>query len=167
MAARTIFDRLKQDHDKHRALIDAIAQTSGDSAERERLFEEFKLDATAHAAAEEETFYAAIMKQSDLREDARHSVSEHKDVAELFVELSDMDKGSSGWLNRFNTLKEKYLHHIDEEEQEKFPKAQAEMSEGEQAQLKEEFNARKPEELDRAEARTDEKELRKEMSEGN
>ena len=42
MAARTIFDRLKQDHDKHRALIEAIAQTSGDSAERERLFEAFR-----------------------------------------------------------------------------------------------------------------------------
>lgn len=35
-----IFDRLKQDHDKHRDLLDRLLQTSGDSEERETLFEE-------------------------------------------------------------------------------------------------------------------------------
>ncbi len=161
----TIFERLKRDHDKHRKLIDAIGQTQGDSPDRSQLFEEFKIDATAHAAAEEETFYATIMQESELREDARHSVTEHNELAELFVELTDLDKGSSGWLNKFNKLKEKYLHHIDEEEKEKFPKAKEEMPVDEQVRLKNEFNQRKPEEIERAEEGADEKEIRKEMSE--
>lgn len=163
--AETIFDRLKKDHDKHRQLIEAIGETQGDSPEREQLFEQFKIDATAHAAAEEETFYATIMQESDLREDARHSVTEHNELAELFIELTDLDKGSSGWLNKFNKLKEKYLHHIKEEEEEKFPKAQEEMSEEEQVRLRDEFNQRKPEEIERAEEGKDEGEIRKEMAE--
>lgn len=165
MAATTIFERLKADHDKHRKLIEAIGETTGDSPERRELFETFKVDATAHAAAEEETFYATIMQESDLREDARHSVTEHNELAELFIELSDLDMASSGWLNKFNKLKEKYLHHIKEEEEEKFPKAQEEMSREEQVRLKDEFNKRKPEEIERAEEGADEAEIRKEMAE--
>ena len=165
MASQTIFDRLKVDHDKHRQLIAAIVETTGDSPDRKQLFEQFKVDATAHAAAEEETFYATIMQESDLREDARHSVTEHNELAELFIELSDMDMASPGWLNKFHKLEEKYLHHIKEEEEEKFPKAQEEMPREEQVRLKDEFNKRKPEEVERAEEGADEEEIRKEMSE--
>ena len=119
-----------------------------------------------HAAAEEETLYATIMAMSDLRHDAQHSVSEHKELSELFVELTDMDMASSGWLNKFNKLAEEYTHHIDEEEEEKFPKAKSEMDPSKAIELREEFNARKPEEEARAEAGTDEEEIRKELAEG-
>lgn len=164
--AQDIFDRLKQDHDKHRELIEAIKQTTGESDDRKTLFERFKLDATAHAAAEEETLYATIMAMSDLRQDAQHSVSEHKELSELFVELTDMDMASSGWLNKFNKLAEEYVHHIDEEEEEKFPKAKSEMEDAKAVELRDEFNARKPEEKERAAEGTDEKEIRKELAEG-
>ena len=38
MAAEAIFARLKQDHDKHRELLDRLLETDGESDERERLF---------------------------------------------------------------------------------------------------------------------------------
>jgi len=37
--AKDIFERLIEDHDKHRELIDAIKATTGDSDERKQLFE--------------------------------------------------------------------------------------------------------------------------------
>ena len=61
MAATDIFDRLIQDHDKHRKLIKAIEATSGDSEERRSLYDEFRTDAKAHASAEEVTLYAILM----------------------------------------------------------------------------------------------------------
>lgn len=144
-----IFDRLKQDHDKHRALIDAIKETSGDSAERRDLFEQFKTDAMAHAAAEEGTLYVAMMEDPEIRQDAQHSVKEHADIGMLFVELDEMDMASSGWLNKFNTLAHEYTHHIDEEEEEKFPKAKSELGEDKAVALKDDFDARKPVEIER------------------
>ena len=158
--AQDIFDRLKQDHDKHRQLIEAIKQTSGDSSERKALFEQFKTDAMAHAAAEEGTLYVAMMEDPEIRQDAQHSVKEHADIGMLFVELDEMDQGSSGWLNKFNTLAEEYTHHIDEEEEEKFPKARAELGEDRAVALKPIFEERKPVEIQRVKDGADVEEIK-------
>ena len=82
MAKASIFDRLKQDHDAHRQLFDKMAEATRekDDDRLEKLFDQFKVEVTAHAAAEEETLYATMLAQPDLREDAQHSVSEHKEI---------------------------------------------------------------------------------------
>ena len=163
--AQDIFDRLIQDHDKHRDLIARIGETQGDSEDRRTLFEAFKVDANAHAATEEETLYATIMTMTDTRQDAQHSVKEHADLGMLFVELDEMDMSSTGWLTRFKTLAHDYLHHIDEEEKEKFPKAKQAIRAEKAVELRAEFNARKPEEVDRVEAKTDVPEIKKAIKE--
>lgn len=148
--ATDIFDRLKADHDKHRKLIEAIMETTGDSEERRTLFDQFKTEVTAHAAAEEETLYATMMTISEGRHDAQHSVSEHKELGDKLEELAKADMASSGWLNSFRTLRHDYLHHIDEEEEEMFPKAADLIAKSEAVALKKEFEERKPEEVERA-----------------
>jgi len=163
--AADIFDRLIEDHDKHRDLIARIGETHGDSDERRTLFEQYKVDANAHAAAEEETLYATIMTMTDMRQDAQHSVKEHADLGMLFVELDEMDMASSGWLTRFKTLAHDYIHHIDEEEEEKFPKAREAIGAEKAVELRAEFNARKPEEVERVEAKTDVPEIKKAIAE--
>ena len=163
--AEDIFDRLKQDHEKHRELIDQIKQTSGDSPERRALFTAFMTDASAHANAEEETLYVTIMANSDTRVDAQHSVKEHADLGMHFVELDEMDMGSSAWLTKFKTLADDYVHHIDEEEEEKFPKAQEVIDDQKAVELRDEFNRRKPEEIERVEAKTDVPEIKKAIEE--
>ena len=165
MAATDIFARLIQDHDTHRKLIAQICETKGDSDERRTLFECYKVDANAHAAAEEETLYATIMTMTDTRQDAQHSVKEHADLGMLFVELDEMDMASSAWLTKFKTLAHDYIHHIDEEEQEKFPKAKEAISSEKAVELRAEFNARKPEEIERVEAKTDVPEIKKAIKE--
>ena len=167
--AQDIFERLKKDHDDHRAMIEQIKQTTGDSPERKRLFEQFKNDAMGHAAAEEETLYADMMQQTEIRQDAQHSVKEHAELGELFVQLDEMDMSSSGWLNKFNHLADEYIHHIDEEEKEKFPIAKEELSEDEAVKLRKEFEDRKPEEVERAKEGADVDEIKHaiEESEGS
>ena len=72
---------MKQDHDKHRKLLAAIKDTSGDSAERQCCSTHFKTDATAHAAAEEETLYATMMTMSEESGTTPSiAVSEHKEI---------------------------------------------------------------------------------------
>jgi hemerythrin-like domain-containing protein len=140
-----IYKRLKQDHEQQRDLSSGLADTSGESAERKRLFEEFSKEVDAHAAAEERSFYAELIALSQGQEKARHSVSEHKEAADLLEELKDLDMGSGGWLNKFKKLKDELDHHIDEEEAEVFKLAQSLLSKERAQELGGEFDEFKSE----------------------
>jgi hemerythrin superfamily protein len=152
MADTTIFDRLKQDHDVHRQLLAKLTDAKGEADRREKLFEQFKVEVTAHAAAEEETLYATMLSRPDLREDAQHSVSEHKEIDDYLEELSDLKMDGEAWNREFEAMKKRYLHHIDEEEEEMFPDAAKELTADEERKLAATFARRKPAELVRAEA---------------
>ncbi|WP_374524193.1 hemerythrin domain-containing protein [Sphingopyxis sp.] len=152
MAETKIFARLKADHDRHRKLLKQIDATQGDSPEREELFETFRVEVTAHAASEEMSLYATMLAKPGLREDAQHSVSEHKEIDDMLTELYEMDFGSTGWLTRFRTMKDRYLHHIDEEEDEMFPAAEKGLSETKQKELAAIFDKEKPKEKAKAAA---------------
>ncbi|MBT8096103.1 MAG: hemerythrin domain-containing protein [Woeseia sp.] len=148
-----IYQRLTEDHGKQRGMAAGLAKTEGDSAERNRLFEEFCNELEAHAAAEEQTFYAELIATNDGQEKARHSVAEHKQAADLIKKLQQTDMSSSAWLQTFKKLKEEVEHHVDEEENEVFPLAQQLISEQRANELADEFAARKEAELsERSEA---------------
>lgn len=151
MADATIFDRLKQDHDAHRQLFDKMADAEGDNERLAKLFEQFRVEVTAHAAAEEETLYATMLARPDLREDAQHSVSEHKEIDDYLEELQEQESNSTAWRETFDKMKKRYLHHIEEEEEEMFPDAAAELTTEEEQKLAATFARRKPAELQRAE----------------
>lgn len=152
MAEPRLFADLKADHDRQRDLLARLAETSGDTPERRELFEELMLDISAHAAAEEETLYATMLANPDLREDARHSVSEHKEVDDMLGELRDMDMSSGGWLTHFKTMRHRYEHHIGEEEEDMFPAAEKKFSAADSERLGKIFENRKPKERAMAEA---------------
>lgn len=152
MADVTIFDRLKQDHDAHRQLLGKIGDARDEPDRLDKLFEQFKVEVTAHAAAEEETLYATMLARPDLREDAQHSVSEHKEIDDYLEELSEVAFNSEAWKHKFAEMQKRYLHHIDEEEEEMFPNAAKELTAEEEERLAVIFARRKPAELKRAEA---------------
>lgn len=154
MADITIFDRLKQDHDAHRQLFAKMADAARekDEARLEKLFEQFRVEVTAHAAAEEETLYATMLAQPDLREDAQHSVSEHKEIDDYLEELDALKFNGDAWVRKFAEMKKRYLHHIDEEEEEMFPDAAKALTNAQEEQLAKTFARRKPAELERAQA---------------
>ena len=152
MTETRIFARLKADHDRHRELLDRIDATHGDSAERRDLFEAFRIDVTAHAASEEMSLYATMLANPDLRDEAQHSVAEHKEIEDYLTELYEMDFASTGWLTRFRTMKDRYLHHIDEEEEEMFPAAEKELSDERKKELIRIFEKEKPKEKAKAAA---------------
>ena len=152
MAEAKIFERLKADHDRNRELLDRIAATQGDSDERAQLFEAFRVEVTAHAASEEMSLYATMLSKPDLRDEAQHSVAEHKEIEDLLTELYEMDFGSTGWLTRFRTMKHRYLHHIDEEEEEMFPEAEQGLSAAKKKELIAIFEKEKPKEKAKAAA---------------
>ncbi len=157
MAATNIFDRLKADHDQHRKMITAIEATKGGGPERRDLYEAFKVDATAHAASEEVTLYATLMAEIEMREYAQHAAADHHDITEAFQAVDELEFDDKNWLTKFREVKDTYLDHIKEEEETIFPDALKDLGEEKAVELKEAFNAIKPEGIERAESGVDEK----------
>ncbi|MEI2742837.1 MAG: hemerythrin domain-containing protein [Candidatus Competibacter sp.] len=149
-AKKGIFDVLVKDHEHHRELLKRIDETVGKSEERVALFEEFALEAKAHAAAEEQALYSTLMAHPDTTDEARHAVAEHHEMEELINELAETDMGTGAWLVKFRSLKEEYEHHLEEEENDIFPIAEEEFSDAEEQRMRKVFEARKPKEKSNA-----------------
>ncbi|MEZ5667331.1 MAG: hemerythrin domain-containing protein [Alphaproteobacteria bacterium] len=142
-----IYSRIRQDHERQRELAAQLADTHGDSPDRKRLFDSLAGEIEAHANAEEQTFYASLIAIPEGQEQARHSVSEHKEAADLLEELQGMDMSAGGWLVKFRKLKDELEHHMDEEESEVFRLARNLIDEDEAARLGADFDRRKANEL--------------------
>lgn len=150
MAHADIYADLKRDHDKQRDMLKRLDDQKGDSADRRALFEAFRLEVQSHAAAEEESLYATMLGRPDLRDDARHSVAEHKEVDDLIGELLDMKFGSDEWEQKFAYMRHRYEHHIGEEEEEMFPAAGEKLDDATEERLADTYEERKPAELELA-----------------
>ena len=154
MLEARLYQDLKRDHDLHRDLLRRI----GEGENRKELFEQLRVEIAAHAAAEEESLYATMLADPDLRDEARHSVAEHKEVADYLSELAKIDVGLPEWSAKFAHMRHRYEHHIDEEEEEMFPAAEEQLPAEVEEELADTYEERKPKELDRAIADPDEDE---------
>lgn len=141
-----IYDAIKADHDDHRALLNTLADTSGDSETRRKAWEDFYYDVKSHAAAEEETFYSTLISKTWGQDAARHSVHEHQQLDDLMEELNEMDMSSPGWLTKFKTLKHDYEHHMEEEENEVFTRAREVVDDSKTDEIGHNFEVRKAKE---------------------
>lgn len=123
MSDPTIFTALRADHEIQRRLVDDLVDTTGSSDDRRRLFAALKRELDAHAGAEERYFYGPLMDHDATQDSARHSVAEHQELDDLVEQLDDYDMSGPTWLPTAEQLRERLLHHLDEEEVEVFPVA--------------------------------------------
>src|SRR5690606_10312608 len=83
-----IFGRLVEDHDRHRALLAMVEESAPQSDERPMLFTELSKELKAHAAAEEQALWSTVMRNPKTTDDARHAVSEHKEIDDMLADLA-------------------------------------------------------------------------------
>lgn len=138
-----IFGRLVEDHDHHRALIAMIEASEPKGEDRPRLFAELNRELRGHAAAEEQALWSSVLRNPETTDDGRHAVAEHKQIDDMLADLAARDMTKASWLTRFAALKEKYLHHLAEEEQEQFVAAEKTLSDKDRAWMKKVFVQRK------------------------
>ncbi|XUU59747.1 hemerythrin domain-containing protein [Erythrobacter sp. HA6-11] len=146
-----IFDRLKEDHDQHRDLLDRIAETSGESEERKTLFTQLTKELKGHAAAEEQAVYSTMMRKPPTTDETRHSVAEHQELDEMLNDLAATDMSSSAWLQKFKDFAHRYRHHIEEEEDDHFPDFAEHMTDEDTRHMTKVFEKRKAKEKAEAE----------------
>ncbi|MFC4700448.1 hemerythrin domain-containing protein [Glaciecola siphonariae] len=134
-----IFEALRQDHDKQRALMRVLVDTSGESSVREEFYTQLKTELKKHATAEERYFYAPLMHSDATVQMSRHGVAEHHQLDELLSKLDNTDYSSSAWLTLMKQLQHKVLHHLEEEETEFFQQAGKVLSMSEKEQLADDY----------------------------
>lgn len=121
-------EMLKHDHEKVKALFQQY-ELAGHRAHRKKqgLAEEVFAELAVHTTLEEELFYPAMKRQTD--QDGKdlvvEAVEEHHVVTTLMDELKGLDPTDERYDAKFKVLMENVEHHIEEEEGEMFPEAEA------------------------------------------
>ena len=118
-----IFEALRNDHDKQRALINLLLDTHGKSDVRSEYYQQLKTELETHAVAEERYFYAPLMQLDNTVGLSRHGVAEHHQIDKYIAELDELEMSSPQWLATFKKLAHKVDHHLAEEEHEFFQQA--------------------------------------------
>jgi iron-sulfur cluster repair protein YtfE (RIC family) len=118
------FTLLKADHKKVAGILEKIDETTERAVKtREELFTQLKTELDIHTRIEETIFYPALKDADETRDITLEAFEEHKVVKTLLGELESLGKDKEEWTAKFTVLKENIEHHVEEEEDEMFPKA--------------------------------------------
>lgn len=144
-----VFKLLKADHEKVAGILEKLDESTERAIKlREELFEKLNAELSAHAYAEEKVLYPAVKEVDATRDLGFEAVEEHKIVKTLLSELASLAKDTEEWSAKLSVLKENVEHHVDEEEEELFPKFRKVLSKEEIEAMGEEIQAAKQEYLE-------------------
>ena len=115
------FSLLKADHRKVEELFEQLEAADGKS--KLQVFAQIKMELDLHTHIEEKIFYPAIEKPKPTHDLTLEAYEEHDVVKKLLRELSRAKTASEEWEAKAKVLQENVEHHVEEEENELFPKA--------------------------------------------
>ena len=118
----TVFEMLKEDHDKVKKLFEDFESAEG--RERGEIAKTAIRELEIHADLEERLIYPAIRAEVDEADMMNEAIEEHHLVHVLIAELKKLKPGDEKFQAKFSVLSELVKHHIEEEEGEMFPKAE-------------------------------------------
>lgn len=152
-----LFAMLERDHRSMRALLEQVLDTIDTDPEGARLLvAEASIQLLAHARAEERTLYVALQQHDESRAIANEGHEEHAVIEMLLDQLAASRVVDDTYKAKVKVLTEILDHHIEEEEEEMFPKARDVLGEARRSSIATTFGAEKHAELGRlAEAAAD------------
>ena len=106
-------------HEEAKALFKKIERAEDD--EKQDLFERVADALAVHATIEEKQFYPAT-RNARTEEMLQEAVEEHLTTKRLIADLLEMTPDDPQFDAKIAVLKEQVEHHIEEEEEELFPK---------------------------------------------
>src|SRR5690242_16959382 len=121
------FQLLKADHRKVAQLFEQLE--SADGRAKLQVFEQIRTELELHTLVEETIFYPALEKPKETHDLTLEAYEEHDVVKKLLRELSGTRTPNDEWEAQAKVLKENVEHHVEEEENELFPKAEDVLSE--------------------------------------
>lgn len=114
---------LKEDHRKVLDIIYEIEQTSERAIKtREKLLTKLTQLIKIHEKMEEKVIYPAAKKSNEMEDLVNEAYEEHHVVDNILAELSELSANAENWKAKVTVMRENLEHHIEEEEQNLFPK---------------------------------------------
>ena len=135
------FNLLKADHRKVAELFEELESANGKA--KLQVFEQIKTELELHTHIEEKIFYPALEKPRETHDLTLEAYEEHDVVKKLLRELSKAKTATDEWEAQAKVLQENVEHHVEEEENELFPKAESALGDEKIEALGEEMAAEK------------------------
>ena len=135
------FELLKADHKKVSGLFDELEAATGKA--KLSVFAQIKTELELHTHIEETIFYPALEKPEETHDLTLEAYEEHKMVKTLLAKLSKARTANDEWQAQAKVLRENVEHHVDEEENELFDKADDALSDEEIEALGQRMEAEK------------------------
>ena len=135
------FNLLKADHRKVEELFEEFESASGQA--KMRLFQQIKTELELHTHIEETIFYPAVEEPKQTHDLTLEAYEEHDVVKKLLQELSRAKSPNEEWEAKAKVLQENVEHHVEEEENELFPKTSKVLSSDELETLGEQMESEK------------------------
>ena len=123
------FKLLQTDHRNVAALFDQLERATGRA--KLEVFNQIKTELELHTHVEETIFYPALEKPEETHDLTLEAYEEHAAVKKLLSELSRARTADEEWEEQAEVLRENVEHHVEEEEEELFPKAESVLSDEE------------------------------------
>ena len=118
-----IIDMLKQDHQEAAAMMDRIESADEGAPVVKMTFDQLKQALTLHTQIEETIFYPALRNNDETSDQISESFEEHQEVKDLLAEMAGLQAGNEEFMGLMSDLRDAVEHHVEEEENELFPKA--------------------------------------------
>lgn len=130
MSIQDPFEHIREDHRKVRGLMEEIVDAEPDDiAARREFFPQVREALILHSELEENVLYPALREVDSFESEmVDEALDDHKEMAALIRELSDMDESGEDWADRFEELRDSVEEHVLEEETDILPIAEQAMS---------------------------------------
>jgi hemerythrin superfamily protein len=135
VATMNAIELLKAQHKKTKAALEKASEAKLDSRESKKAADEL----VAHMVIEEHVFYPRVREL--MKDMVGESYEEHT-VARFALARALLARGEEQIKARFTVLKELIEHHVEEEEEELFPKVEKALDDDKLARLGEEMATR-------------------------
>ena len=135
------FELLKADHRKVEQLFTQLESASG--KQKLQVFGQIKTELELHTHIEEKVFYPALEEPEETHDLALEAYEEHAVVKDLLKQLGRARTANDEWEAQAKVLQENVEHHVEEEENELFPKAESALGEEELEELGDRMEAEK------------------------
>lgn len=106
---------LLKEHESHRRLLNKIE-------EDHNVFASFREEVIHHVNMEEDVLYPNLLKVKNLEAIVLEAWEEHSLLMQLFQETDALPAGGKEWLAKVAVLKKLMLLHLENEEENLFPK---------------------------------------------
>ena len=129
-------DMLEEDHENVKKLLEDLDSTTERGVKtRQDLFARIKKEMQVHETIEEEILYPALKDHPKAKEVVLEGYEEHHVVDQIMGELEKVPFDDETWGAKLSVMKENIEHHIEEEEDDMFPKAREIFDQGELEEL--------------------------------